>query len=213
MDACAAYSRKLLNMNIVTVSGAVWHRENDATRAIIAGLIEGRRDMQAVLDFHSVQRAAEVSAVRDATFFVNPEFIDIARWLRPYADDYQVDLHAMSLQSRTIKSDSIIALDASGYPARVVRELSKNIRQTWFPLPEWPTALIIIVNDADLLDVSEAFMDTFYIRPRGINATESLQISKRIAKKAAFARMFGLKAERLQRNINRTIGALVRKKP
>lgn len=198
-------------MNIIAVSGVAWHRENDAVRAVIARLIEGRREAQVVIDYASLQRvgAGDASDMES----IKPEVIDLASWLRPYADDYQVDLRAMSVKSREIRKDSVIALDASGYPATVVRELAKNIRQTWFPLPEWPLALIVIVNDADLLDVSEAFMDTFYVRPTGINATESRQISIRIAKKAAFARIFGLKAERLQRNIDRLIGALVRKKP
>lgn len=187
-------------MNLITVSSMGWHKTRNTTSALVRELSKGRNNLLATLDEAAINRGRPLS---DAPLVARE--IYLGDWLKKHTEGYHLDLRAVSLDALHIEKDSVILLDASGYPAQVLEDLARGIRQAWFALPHWPTTLVLVADDADLLMVSEFFMDVFYLRPRGMNAIEVRRMTRRLARKATLARWFGIKASRLQRNMEKVL--------
>lgn len=187
-------------MNLIAVSSIGWHKNRTMTSALVREVCEGRNGLLATLDEAAISRGQPQS---DRPLQAHE--INLGDWLKKHTEEYRLDLRALSLDALHITPESVILLDASGYPAQVLEELAIGIRQAWFALPDWPTALVLVADDADLLTVSEFFMDVFYLRPRGLNAIEVRRMSKRLTRRATLARWFGIKASRLQHNVGRVL--------
>lgn len=181
-------------MNLITISSVAWHKHNAQASAITHHLLASQDGAHITLDVPSVTR----SHTADTPVPPTP-LIPLARWLKLNTEDYRLDLNALNTDALAITEDTNLFVDASGYPVRVLEELARGIRQTWFPLPDWPASLVIIADDADLLHISELFADMFYIRPVGLNSAEVKRITKRLVRRATLARWFGIKATRVQR--------------
>lgn len=187
-------------MNLITVSSMGWHKKRSITSTLVCELCEGRDGLLATLDEAAISRGKPQSNET-----LQAHEINLGDWLKKHTEEYRLDLRALTLDALHITPKSVILLDASGYPAHVLEDLAIGIRQAWFALPDWPTALILVADDADLLTVSEFFMDVFYLRPRGLNAIEVRRMSKRLTRKATLARWFGIKASRLHRGVGRLL--------
>lgn len=62
--------------------------------------------------------------------------------------------------------NGLVVLNAAGYNSQIVLEALSQARMSLYPLNEWPTLFVVIIDDPQLFQISPFLASTFYVQPQ-----------------------------------------------
>lgn len=152
----------------------------------------------------------------------NAVVIPFAAWIRDgVTEDGVLDIETIRKAPYAFPAGSIVVLDAAGFKSEIVVAALHQARQALYPIPAWPALFVLVIDDAQMFQVSPILASTFQLQPNVLPATlvkrETRQFMQYVRLLRIFGRNVGIVARTLrwltdrhaylrERRINRGLG-------
>ncbi len=176
-------------MKLISLSSIAWRGHRNKCESLIENILSREGFLAVTIDREAVLLGCGMAA---QSFKVTE--VSLADWIRKETDQYQVDTLALSKAAIQMDARKPMLLEASGFPVDCVIRVLQAARQAWFSLPVWPPAFILVYEDVMLIELSEHFIDSFYLRPAHLSPREVASFVRRIEHNAFLERWFILGA-------------------
>jgi hypothetical protein len=190
-------------VKLISISTSAWRNNHGRSCSLIQEILNENSNAPVTLDVDTVLRSGSANSGA-----ISSRLIAISSWLKKGTDEYIVEYPSVQDSAARLDPSRPVFLDGAGYPATVILDVLRAVRQAWYLLDVWPTGFVLICDDTILLDISEAVVDTFYTRPTAFTAYEVAKMARQLQKHGVIARWVGPKRIRTFNMINRMWGRI-----
>jgi hypothetical protein len=116
--------------------------------------------------------------------------VDLKDLLRENTEAYEPDAHAVHRLMSGLSGEMVLVLDGGAFPYDPVSKMLEELRTAMFTMPDWPSALVLVVREQSIDIATTELHSAFYLVPTRRSIAEASLYAYRLHRAAAYARLF-----------------------
>lgn len=196
-------------MDTICLASLAWIQHRDNSESLIARLATAVTNASTTLhlDLAAVLRE-EGRQDGDASPPCDLFVIAMSSWLKDgVTEDGVLDVERIRKAPYGFPAGGIVVLDATGHKSGIVVAALHQARHALYPIQQWPALFVLIIDDAQMFQVSPILASTFQLLPNVLPPTaikrEARQFMQYVRLLRVFGRNMGLVAKALRWRTNR----------
>lgn len=115
-----------------------------------------------------------------------------ATWIRDgVTEDGVLDVEIIRKAPYGFPDGATVLVNGAGFKSEIIAQALFQARLALYPLPSWPRLFVMVVDDAQLFQISPILANTFYIQPGILIHTAIDREIRQLCRSATILRVFG----------------------
>lgn len=122
----------------------------------------------------------------------NAAVIPFAGWIKDgLTEDGVLDIETIRKAPHAFPAGGVVVLDAAGFKSEIVVAALHQARQALYPVPHWPAVFVLVIDDAQMFQVSPILASTFQLQPNVQPTTAIKREARQFMQYVRLLRLFG----------------------
>jgi hypothetical protein len=196
-------------MDAICIATLAWIDHRAKSELLLARLAAAATDAPKTLqlDLNVVLRDAG-----DAAAPYTAMEIPLADWIRDgVTEDGVLEIEAIRAAAHTFPVGGTVLINAAGYKSDIVVAALHQARHALYPLRHWPALFVVVIDDAQLFQVSGILSTTFQLQPNVQPTSKMARETRQFMQYARLLRLFGRNVGPISRALRWRIDAKARR--
>lgn len=178
-------------MDTVCLPSSAWLSQRENSLRLLARAAGAHRpgSVSLHIDWQTATRELAVDA-QPAMDAVHE--IAFSTWTKNgLTEDGVLDVERVRTAPQRFPERATVVVNAVGFKSEIVSQALFQTRIAFYPLPSWPRLFVLIVDDAQLFQITKVLANTFYIQPEIKIPTAIEREVRQHRRNASILRVFG----------------------